>query len=165
VRLLDVGTGDVLWRHRSGAVVALAWSADGSRLAVVGPRRVELYSARGMVQAVVPLPQGTRATAAGYSPRGETLAVLLGAAGASEVVLLEGRQLSQLQRSPGRLTSLAWSPNGRLLLVSWESADEWLFLPVAGGDARAVGEIAAEFASGEEEGARYPQVEGWVSSP
>jgi len=106
-----------------------------------------------------------RAAAAAYAPQGRTLALLRRTDAASEVVLVNGRRQRLLTRSPGRIADVAWSPDGRLLLVGWESADEWLFLPVAGGKPRAVGDIAGEFAPGADAAATYPQIEGWVSSP
>jgi outer membrane protein assembly factor BamB len=165
VRVVDAGTGRVLWGRRVARVAALAWSSDGARLAVVGPGRVTVLSASGRRLAAIELPPGGRVAAAAYSPRGRALAVLRRGADASEVVLLRARGVAVLSRSPGRLTGLAWSPDGSFVLVGWESADEWLFLPVAGGRPRAVGEITAEFAPGGDAPAGYPQIEGWVSSP
>jgi hypothetical protein len=165
VRLVDVDTSRVLWRSRPGKVVALAWSADGARLAAVGATRVRVLTGAGRLAVTLAVPVGTRAVAAAYAPRGRTLAILRQTGAASEVVLVNGRRQRLLTRSPGRLAGLAWSPDGRLLLVGWESADEWLFLPVAGGRPTAVGEIAAEFAPGADVPASYPQIEGWVSSP
>lgn len=164
VRLVDAGSGQALWQYRAGRVVALAWSADGRRLAIVGPRRVRLVSASGRPVQTLALPGGGRAVHAAYAPGQRILAVLRQGPEASEVILVHGRRTSTLTRSPGRLSGLAWSPDARFVLVGWESADEWLFLPVSGGEPRAVGEITAEFAPGED-GAGYPQIEGWVSSP
>jgi hypothetical protein len=78
------------------------------------------------------MPAGTRAVAAAYAPQGKTLALLRRTDTASEVVLVNWKRQRLLTRSPGRIAGLAWSPDGRLLLVGWESADEWLFLPVGG---------------------------------
>jgi hypothetical protein len=125
---------------------------------------VTVLSASGRRLAAIALPPGGRAAAAAYSPQGRVLAVLRRDADASEVVLLRARLVAVLSRNPGRLTGLAWSPDGRFVLVGWESADEWLFLPVGGGKPRAVGEIAAEFSPGEED-AGFPRIEGWVSPP
>lgn len=165
VGMVDAGSGQVLWRHGLGRVVALAWSADGTRLAVVNPRRVWILSASGRRLATISLPEGGRALDAAYAPGRRILAVLRRGPEASDVILVRGRRSSILTRSPGWLRGLAWSPDARFVLAGWESADEWLFLPVAGGEPKAVGEIAAEFAPGDEDGAAYPQIEGWVSSP
>lgn len=164
VRLVEASSGRALWSRRVGQVRALAWSFDGGRLAVVAPRRALVLSTAGRRLETFTIPGRGRAAAAAYSPRGRTLAILLRGAEASEVTLVRGGSSVALQRTPGRLAGLAWSPDGRFVLVGWESADEWLFLPVEGGEPTAVGEIAAEFAPGEE-GADYPQIEGWVSSP
>jgi hypothetical protein len=165
VRVADVALSRVLWRSRPGRATALAWSWDGTRLAVIAPGRVRILSGAGRPVATVVQPAGMRAAAAVYSPRSRRLALLRRSREASEVVLLSAGRQRLLTRSPGRLTSLVWSPDGRLILVGWESADEWLFLPVKGGRPTAVGEIAAEFVPGEDEPASYPQIEGWVSSP
>jgi hypothetical protein len=165
VRLVDVDTRRVLWRGRPGKVVALAWSADGARLAAVTASRVRILTGAGRLAATLAVPAGTRAVAAAYAPRGRTLAVLRRTAAASEIVLVSGRRQRLLTRSPGQLAGLAWSPDGRLLLVGWQSADEWLFLPVEGGKPTAAGEIAAEFAPGADAPAGYPRIEGWVSGP
>jgi hypothetical protein len=164
VRLVDAGSGLMLWRHQVGRVVDLAWSADGSRLAVFGSARIQILSPAGRRLATISLPGGGRAVGGAYAPGRKVLAVLRGSAVASDVILVRGARTTMLTRSPGRLTSLAWSPDARFVLVGWKSADEWLFLPVAGGAPKAVGEIAAEFAPGEEK-ADYPRIEGWISSP
>jgi hypothetical protein len=61
---------------------------------------------------------------------------------------------------PGSLGEVAWSPDGRRLLVGWPGADEWLFLPVAHGEGRAVADISTAFAPGHR-AASFPRVEGW----
>jgi len=49
------------------------------------------------------------------------------------------------------------------LLVGWQDADQWLFLPVGGGGRiETVGDISGQFDAGEPASGRpFPRVEGW----
>jgi hypothetical protein len=70
VRLVDVDTRRVFWLSRPGRVVALAWSADGARLASVSPGRVQVLTGGGRPAVAIAMPAGTRAVAAAYAPQG-----------------------------------------------------------------------------------------------
>ena len=65
---------------------------------------------------------------------------------------------------PGSFTGLAVSPNGRFLLVAWRDADQWLFVPLAGGKVKAVGHISQQFAPGTSGASAFPRLEGWCCS-
>ena len=64
--------------------------------------------------------------------------------------------------STGTLTDLVWSPGGERLLVSWQQADQWVFVPVDGSpEPQAVADISAQFAPGEPTPA-LPAISGWI---
>jgi hypothetical protein len=165
VDVVAADTGARLWRTGPlRGVVALAWSPDSRRLAVVGRDRLLLLGAGGTVIASRPAVAGTRLLAAAWSPAGTRLATIRATAQGSEVALLDARLRPDrtLFTGPGSLGPAAWSPDGRWLLVPWPAADQWLFLRPGGGHTRvaAVGGIAAQFTPGAAR-PRFPETVAW----
>lgn len=156
VLVRDADRGALLGRSARGErPLELAWSGDGRRLVSLGARALRVLDRRGRPLATVPLvrqappavPGAARTIA--FRGRGHELALLRG----GEVVLLRA------ERSPGRprrlfagqgaLGDLAWSPDGRWLLVSWPSADQWVFIRATRSPrVRAVADISREFDPG-----------------
>jgi hypothetical protein len=60
-------------------------------------------------------------------------------------------------RGTGDFGGLEWSPDGRMLLVTWPTADQWVFVR-ADGRSRiaAVSNVREQFGGG-----RFPSVAGW----
>jgi DNA-binding beta-propeller fold protein YncE len=170
IRLLDTRSGDAIWATPPGPrPVALIWTPDGNRLLVVSPRSVRLFTASGALARTINLPVGTRARAAAIDPNGRALAVAVGQATAgrlphSRVDLIPlGRSARPrvVVSDPGSFTGLAFSPDGRWLLVAWRDADQWLFVPLAGGKVRAVGHVSQQFAPGASGLEAFPRLDGW----
>jgi hypothetical protein len=115
----------LVWRRRVGPVRGLAWSDDGQRLLVVARDRLVLLGPRGaeLSSRLVP---GIRMAA--FQPGTREVAVLRVRAGASEVLL--GRRV--VFRGTGELSGLTWSPDVRWLVLTWPTADQWVFVRVAG---------------------------------
>jgi hypothetical protein len=125
----------------------LGWSSDGMRLLVLTQRGL-LALREGK-----PLSAPVRAVAAAFRPGTHEIAVIRTRAGASEVAL--GKRL--LFRGTGEFRDLAWSPDGRWLLVTWPTADQWVFVRASG--ARrivAVSGITRQFGGG-----GFPRIAGW----
>ena len=66
-----------------------------------------------------------------------------------------------LVSDPGVFSSLAFSPDGRWLLAGWRDANQWLFIPLAGGKVKAVGHISQQFAPGARVPIAFPRVDSW----
>ena len=153
-RLVNVDSGRTLWRTLAGPrPVALAWSSDGSRLAVASARRVRVVGSHGRTLRTVSVPRGRRVSEIAFGA--QRLALVVRGTGASAVVVVGGDGRHVLTRSPGVLEGLAWSPDRRRLLVGWPTGDGWLFLPVGGGSPLVVTELAGDF------GGDFPRVLGW----
>jgi WD40 repeat protein len=156
VRLQDTDSGRVLWRARTGAGLAatdLAWSADGRRLLAVSPTALVVFDAQGRERRRISA-TGPTFVAAAVSPRGELAYVRRHPSGSSDVVLGSGRRVFA---GTGEFTSLAWSPDGRWLLMGWPTANQWVFVRVAGPRRIvAAAGIAAQFGGG-----AFPRVTGW----
>jgi hypothetical protein len=72
----------------------------------------------------------------------------------SSSYLLEERDLFT---GSGEFRQVAWSPDGRWLLVGWPTADQWVFVRVAGPRTiRAASNLSAQFRS-----RSFPVVDGW----
>lgn len=156
LRLQDADTGRVRWRANAGspfAPLALSWSADGERVAVVFEREIVVFDSRGRkLQRVEFLRSDI--SAAAFAPAGHVLGVLLRAPGTvtastrASVRLVDadtGSRGRELFTGRGDFRELAWSPDGRYVLVAWRSADRWLFVNRATRYAVAVENISAQF--------------------
>jgi hypothetical protein len=144
--LRDADSGLVVWRAPLGAApTSLAWSSDGRLLAVASRHRIVVLGAHGRPVRTVSDLTGAFGDAA-FRPGTHELAVSLRVAGRDEVKRVDvdhpGRA-RLLFAGPGAFGGLAWSPNGRWLLVSWPTANQWVFLH--GARVRAVGNIAEQF--------------------
>jgi hypothetical protein len=127
---------------------ALAWSPDGTVLALATAKRVVLFdAATGRAREI----RVDRARALAYARNGR-LAVLRDRA----ILEIGGEGVSTLFSWPGRLSGLAWSPNGRFLLTSLPGADQWIF--VSGRRVLAVSHIAEQFGG-------VPSLDGWMPGP
>ena len=132
VPVADVFTGRVraLSRARIGrSAVALAWTGDGRRLAVLARDEVRLWNvARDTVRRI---PLDGRGVALAASPRGTRLAVLThDDRWGISTIALAGRDTAFRVR--GELRNLTFSPDGRTLLATWPSRRRWLVLGAGG---------------------------------
>lgn len=167
VVVVDTDTGKVSWRTAQAlAPLALAWTDDAERLAVLGERQVRVFQAPKKRLATIRLPAGAVGSAIATRPGSHDLAYTIFSPGTGEsaVYLLDARRSRTrlVFAGAGRLDALTWSPDGALLLVGWPAADEWLFVP-ADGRARvtAVANVARELDPGGTGTASAPRVEGW----
>jgi len=177
VNVVAVDTRRLLWRSGPfGDAVALAWSADGSRLFVATRRSVVTFDRAGGRRATDAAPPGVAIASLAAAPTGRTIALVRhddaggaptaptsdssaaragssaapgDSAGRGEVIVLDRGRERSLFTAPGRLGAPAWSPDGRGLLVPWPAADQWLFLRARGGGrVAAVADMTRQFAPG-----------------
>jgi WD40 repeat protein len=142
-------------REFAGGAQALAFSPDGTALAVAGEKLRVLDFATGAARAEFPV----RATHIAFSPAGSTLAALTGV---TVRVFDVARGVEDPPMTPpgARLPPLAWSPDGKRLAIgddgvlhvadaatgrivrSWQTGGTWLLLEPFEGDGRRVGVIS-----------------------
>lgn len=155
-------------------VAELEWGAAGAaileasrralRLRAVHARKLPPGPALGEGRAL-PIPAGATVVDAAAAPRRAAVAATLtfwrehGTRSAVVVFGPGAEQPRRLLTVPGSLGQVAWSPDGRRLLVAWPAADQWLFLPTARGQGRAVADISRAFSPGGP--ASFPRIEGW----
>jgi hypothetical protein len=162
LRVVDVDTrGGTLWKRRlaggPGAVRTLAWSGDGRRLLVLQPFALRVYDARGRVMARNDPSDATQDADAAFLPGSLRVAVIRRHGAQSTVFWLESG--ASLFNGTGTFDQLAFSPNGRELVVTWPTADQWVFVRVPGPRKRirGVSNVSGQFRS-----ASFPKLEGWV---
>ena len=131
----------------------LAWSSDGRLLLVFTPHATKVYDLRGRVVARDDPSDATFDVDAAFVPGShEVVAIRAAGLGSSVFSLLNGRTLF---RGTGAFRQIAFSPNGRWLLVTWPTANQWVF--VRNGRPRKIvgaSRISAQFGG-------FPRVEGW----
>jgi hypothetical protein len=152
----DVESGRILARSEPGSAPrGLAWSDDGRRLLAISPFSVRLLDDRGRRVADEGPSDGTSAVANSFQPgTGDVVEIRREGAGSNVFRWEDGRSLF---RGTGVFDDLAWSPDGRWLLVSWPTADQWVFVRTGGTKRiRAVANVAEQFRS-----RAFPRVEGW----
>ncbi|MGA9857358.1 MAG: WD40 repeat domain-containing protein [Solirubrobacteraceae bacterium] len=173
LRLLDADSGATIWHVWAGGPARqLLWSSDGTRLAVVGSHRIDLYDARGRPIAVEMPARGQTIEHAAFAPRGDRIALVIGhtaPAGAAVTVLTATRHgfggPTVLFNTRGLLAGLNWSPDGLWLLASSPSADQWIFIRTRSpGAPEAVSRIAAQFGP-HDHVPGFPSLGGWQAPP
>jgi hypothetical protein len=145
------GTGD----HAVGpaAPVAPAWRPGPGRvLAYSNGRRLVLYDAASgsVLRRVAPAPREIAWSPDGRLLRGDTAGIRV--SGGQSQAVLDDRVVF---RGTGVFAQVVRSPDGRWVLVTWPTADQWVFVRTSG-RRRIVGEsrISAQFAG-------FPRVAGW----
>jgi hypothetical protein len=149
-----------------GPVRTLQWA--GTHLFVTRADRVEALDQKGRPTWTWTPPPGTSITSTAPAPEGRRVAVVLRAGRSGRVLLVSRAGAPRtVFVGPGRFAAPRWSPDGSWLLLPWESADQWLFLRPGGSLAKlhAVDHVAAQFAPGDPNAARFPAVVGWTHSP
>jgi hypothetical protein len=165
VHVADADGGRSLFGTGRLLPLQLAWSADGSRLVVLAGNELRSYSPAGNLVRVQRIPSGVQSFA--VSAGGEiALITRSNDPAGSRVITIDpsGRQ-RQLFAGPGMFGEIAWSPRGDYLLLSWPSADQWLFLdPNRPQRTVAVSDITRQFSPGGGP-TGFPTVAGWCCVP
>jgi hypothetical protein len=159
IRVVDTVTGRLLWQvPRPAGRSTIEWSSDGRLLLVLSPRQIRMYDRRGNVVEGTG-PNEAPPHAAGARPGSRQFAVARAAATLSKAYVLNGRALFD---GTGVFQDVEWSPGGRWVLVTWPTADQWVFVDASAGGKRirAVSNIADQFRS-----RSFPRVEGWCCAP
>lgn len=155
VRVLDVDTSRTLWRAQrrpAASVTSVEWSSDGQRLLVLSPQALKVYDARGRVVDRNDPAEGWPDVDAAFQPG--TNRVAIARVHGSQSTVFGWRTLFN---GFGEFREIAWSPDGRWLLVTWPTADQWVFVRVGPGrHIRAVSNVSEHFRS-----RSFPRVEGW----
>jgi len=145
--LLRRAEGKLVWRAPVTVTPAsLEWSSDGRYLAVVSTKKIVVIDRRGRVHRTISM-LGSELRQAAFRPSTHTLAVVVRAAGRSEVRIVDIDQPGHarlLFAGPGTFGDVEWSPTGAWLLVNWPDANQWVF--IKGKQVRAVANIRQQFA-------------------
>jgi dipeptidyl aminopeptidase/acylaminoacyl peptidase len=144
--LRDADSGRVIWRAPVSLLHAdLEWSDDGKLLAVRSRTRITVLDANGHELREITL-LGSALQGMAFEPGTHRLAVTARVANRSEVRVLDVDRPGAgviVFAGPGSFGDIAWSPAGAWLLVTWPTANQWVFLH----DQRvhAVGNIREQF--------------------
>jgi hypothetical protein len=127
-------TGAIQWssaaqQHPNG----LEWSGDGRYLLARGHSSITVFSYTGR-QRLTPLgPGAAPVTDAAFLPLSHALAFVQRTAGRSTVWFYpqlrpDATAARRVFTGAGDFDRIAWSPDARWLMLSWRSADQWLFI-------------------------------------
>jgi hypothetical protein len=151
----DVDSGRILLRTHLVALhmQKLAWSSDGRLLLVLWRFGLRVFDDRGRVvlQDDAEGPANHDADAA-FVPGTHRLAIIRVHGRESDVVT--GRSGRVLFRGSGVFRQLAFSPDGRWLLVTWPTANQWVFVRMKPRKIVGAAQISAQFGG-------YPRVVSW----
>jgi hypothetical protein len=164
VHVVAVDTRQELWHTYAGApVTRLLWS-EGSLLVWRGGIG-HLYDFGGRLQETIELRPGHIVLGATFAPNGELFYTDYDPqARKTSVVRMDGKPQT-IFRGAGRLEDVVSSPNGNWLLVTWTSADEWLFLHMPSVDRfLTVTNVIAQFDPGATGPRAAPRIAGWCCS-
>jgi hypothetical protein len=155
VVVLNVETRRRLWTapRARGIVTALEWSSNGRRLAVLSPSHLRVLDGRGRLVDREDPAEGWPDVDIAFRPGSTELAVARVHGSQSSAYILSGRPLTNVN---GVVRELEWAPDGRWLVVTWETADQWILARADGRRFRAVANVSEQFRS-----RSFPRVEGW----
>ena len=139
----DVDSGRVLQRTPLGAPQKLAWSDDGRLLLVFRPFGLRVYDSRGRVVLQDDPSDATHDADAVFAPGTHRLVIIRIHGLASDV--FTGRSGRLLFRGSGVLKQITFSPDGRWLLVTWPTANQWVFVRTKPRKIVGASRIAAQF--------------------
>jgi hypothetical protein len=149
---VDTDTQRVRWRAPTTSPVReLEWSADGRQLLVRATGSLAVLDALGRHRSELVGPEAAPAADASFAGGG--VAFVQWTNGGSTVWLATRQQPAggaarRVFEGAGRISGVHRSPDGRWLLLTWPSADQWVFVRTAGRPrVDAVGGIAARFGS------------------
>jgi hypothetical protein len=153
VLIFDLDRGVIGSRVFGGVPTKLEWSSDGRRLLVLAPNRLRVYNGRGRVVVQDDPSEGWPDLDAAFRPGTYEVAVIRRHGTQSTAFVLPSG--NAVFNSTGVFRQLAWSPNGRWLLVTWPTANQWVFVR-RGARRRIVGasRIASQLRG-------FPRIEGW----
>jgi hypothetical protein len=153
ILIYDLDRGMVGSRAFGAVPTKLEWSSDGRRLLALAPNRLRVYDVRGRVVAQDDPAEGWADLDAAFRPGTYEVAVTRRHGEESTAFALASG--NALFNSTGVFRQLAWSPNGRWLLVTWPTANQWVFIR-SGARRRIVGasRIASQLGG-------FPRIEGW----
>jgi hypothetical protein len=159
VRVIDATTGGVLWQARrpAGRVTAIEWSSRARRLLVLTPHHLRVYDMRGRIVDEESPSESWPDVDAAFRPGTTEVAVVRVHGSQSNAYILSGRPLTNVA---GVLRELEWAPNGRWLIITWQTADQWILARAGGRHYRAVANVSEQFRS-----RSFPRVEGWCCAP
>ena len=169
--VLDADTRTLLWSHGLSAdrPIQLAWSDDGKQLLAVSRSSLATFDASGRKRAVARL--DGEALDADFVPGRHAFALArwLRPRLRSAVHVFDADTLRPRGRpvfsGAGVFGDVAWSPNRKWLLLSWPSADQWLFVRSA--DVRrvvAVSGLGRAFDPRHPRRRAAPRLAGWCCS-
>ena len=112
----------------------LEWSGDGHYLLARGATSITVFSSTGR-QRLEPLgpPLAAPVVDAAFRPSSDALAFVQRTGGRSSVWFYpqlrpDGTVARRVFAGAGDFDRIAWSPDTRWLMLSWRSADQWLFI-------------------------------------
>jgi hypothetical protein len=149
----DVVTGAELLRRSSDtAPRKLEWSSDGKLLLVFKPYSTRVYDMRGKVVAQDDPSDATFDRDAAFVPGTHRVVAIRAAGGGSEVFsFFDGRSIF---KGTGVFRQLAFSPDGRWLLITWPTANQWVFVRSHPRKIVGAARISNQFGG-------YPQIASW----
>jgi hypothetical protein len=164
--LLRRDDGHLIWRRPISVLpTSFEWSADGRLLAVFSAKRVVVLDAAGRPYRTVSM-LGAELLLGAFQPGSHRLAVAVRRPGRSEVELVDldrPGHAKLLFAGPGVFGDVAWAPDAKWLLVTWPTADQWLFLH--GSHVRAVGHIREQFPRADHLGPVLELAGRWCCTP
>jgi hypothetical protein len=139
----DVDTGRVLLRMPPGLPQKLTWSDDGKLLLVFRPFGLRVYDMQGRVVLQDDPSDATHDADAVFAPGTHRLVIIRVHGLASDV--FTGRDGRLLFRGSGVFRELAFTPGGRWLLVTWPTANQWVFVRTKPRQIVGASRISAQF--------------------